>query len=187
MHGFESLIAELLETEGYWVRRGFKVRLTKEDKRKIGRPSSPRWEIDLLAYCAPKNLVLAVECKSYLDSSGVDLGDLQGGRYAERYKLFTEPGLREVVFRCLASNLVESGLCRAKPTIHLALAAGRVRSDPAALGAYFQKNGWLLFDPDWVREHLKATSDGSYTDSVAVMVAKLLLRHRRPIRANDTG
>jgi hypothetical protein len=82
MHGFESLVAEILETEGYWVRRGYKVELTKGEKRAIGRRSSPRWEIDLLAYDAAENTVLAVECKSYLDSPGVDLADLRGGRCA---------------------------------------------------------------------------------------------------------
>jgi len=94
MHAFEELIAEILEANGYWVRHSFKVALTREDKLSIGRPSSPRWEIDILAYRAPENRVLAVECKSYLDSPGVDLTDLQGGRYAARYKLFTEPQLR---------------------------------------------------------------------------------------------
>jgi hypothetical protein len=49
MDSFESLVASILEREGFWVRSNFKVDLTKEEKRTIGRPSSPRWEIDLLA------------------------------------------------------------------------------------------------------------------------------------------
>jgi hypothetical protein len=176
MHGFESLVAEILEAEGYWIQSCFKVNLTREDKHAIGRPSSPRWEIDLLAYRAPENLVLAVECKSYLDSPGVDLADLKGGRYAQRYKLFTEPTLRDVVFHRLGANLTEAKLCAPNPTIRLALAAGRLKSDSKEVRAFFKENGWLLFDPDWVRGQLRNLTKGSYTDSVAVMVSKLLLR-----------
>ena len=72
----ESIIATLLEAEGYWVRRSFKVNLTKEEKRRIGRLSIPRPEIDLLAYRRPRNEVLALEAKSYLDSPGVRFSDL---------------------------------------------------------------------------------------------------------------
>ena len=54
--------------EGLWVRTSVKVEITKEEKRLIGRPSSPRWEIDIVAYSGRDNLLYAVECKSYLDS-----------------------------------------------------------------------------------------------------------------------
>lgn len=49
MDAFESIVAWVLEQEGYWVRTSYKVNLTKSEKRNIGRPSSPRWEIDMLA------------------------------------------------------------------------------------------------------------------------------------------
>jgi hypothetical protein len=50
MDAFEQVIARLLFQEGYWVNQSFKIELSKEEKREIGRPSSPRWEVDLLAY-----------------------------------------------------------------------------------------------------------------------------------------
>jgi len=176
MHGFESVVAEILQVEGYWIQSGFKVVLNKSQKHEIGRPSSPRWEIDLLAYRAPTNEVLAVECKSYLDSSGVDLADLKGGRYAHRYKLFTEPNLRRVVLEQLREDLVGKKFCAPNPQITLALAAGRLKSDPAEMRNFFTENKWGLFDPDWVRDSLKQLADAGYTDSVAVMVSKILLR-----------
>ena len=176
MDGFETLVAEILEGEGFWIRRGVKVPLSKEEKHAINRPSSPRWEIDILAYDPCKNLLLAVECKSFLDSPGVDLADLSGGRYAKRYKLFTEPGLRSVVFSALKADFTARGLCREKPTIQLALAAGNIRRDPAELRKHFETNGWLLFDVTWLKEKLKALSDGGYVNSVPAIVAKLLLR-----------
>jgi hypothetical protein len=52
MDSFETLVGSLLEKDGYWVRTAMKVDLTKEEKRKIGRPSTPRWELDLVAYKA---------------------------------------------------------------------------------------------------------------------------------------
>jgi hypothetical protein len=187
MHGFETIIAEILESEGYWVRKGHKVCLTKDDKEKIGRPSCPRWEIDVIGYLAPENLIIAVECKSYLDSPGVDLADIKGGRYAARYKLFNEPSLRRVIFRRLGRELIEMGLCTANPTVRLALAAGRLKSDPAVLRAHFDANGWLLFDPEWAHLQLTAAADTRYTDSVAVMVAKILLRDGNGKVAKKSG
>jgi hypothetical protein len=182
MDGFETLVAEILEGEGFWVRRGVKVPLTKEEKRRIQRPSTPRWEIDLLAYRPCENRLLVVECKSYLDSPGVDLADLKGGKHATRYKLFTEPVLRDVVFGRLETDFVTRGLCRFTPTIQLALAAGRIRSDATELRTYFAANEWLLFDVTWLRERLQVFSDGGYVNSVAAMVAKLLLREQRARR-----
>jgi hypothetical protein len=58
MDAFESVIAMLLRREGYWIHPSFKVELTKEEKRQVGKHSTPRWEIDLIAYNAltlPRN------------------------------------------------------------------------------------------------------------------------------------
>src|ERR1019366_2421900 len=71
MDAFEQLVSEILWMEGYWVRTSAKVDLTKEEKRQIGRPSSPRWELDIVAYSGRDNLLKVIECKSYLDSRGV--------------------------------------------------------------------------------------------------------------------
>jgi hypothetical protein len=62
---FESLVSMLLRRQGYWTAQSVKVGLTKAEKRLIGRHSSPRWEIDLVAYKGSTNALLAVECKSY--------------------------------------------------------------------------------------------------------------------------
>src|SRR5262245_43986030 len=59
MDAFESLISMLLRHQGYWTTPSFKVELTKEEKRNIGRTSSPRWELDLVAYKGSTNEVLA--------------------------------------------------------------------------------------------------------------------------------
>ncbi|WP_176465369.1 MULTISPECIES: hypothetical protein [unclassified Pseudomonas] len=73
MDYFESIIKTLLESESYWVRQSFKVNLTKEEKRNVGKHTIPRPEIDLLAYKPNQNKILAIEVKSFLDSSGVKI------------------------------------------------------------------------------------------------------------------
>ncbi len=101
MNAFEKVVEQLLYHQGYWTKISFKVELTKQEKVKIGRPSSPRWELDVVGYNAKKNEILVVECKSYLNNPGVHIDDLtSGGRYANRYKLFNESKLRKVVLTC---------------------------------------------------------------------------------------
>ena len=77
MDYFEGIIRTLLEHEGYWVRQAFKVNVSKEEKRDIGKHSIPRPEIDLLAFKPCANLILALEAKSYLDSPGVRVDELR--------------------------------------------------------------------------------------------------------------
>jgi hypothetical protein len=57
MDAFESVVATILEREGFWVRTSIKVKLTKEDKHAICRPSSPRWKIEVLGYRPGDNLL----------------------------------------------------------------------------------------------------------------------------------
>jgi len=126
MDAFEQVIAELLWRNGYWVQTSFKVELTKLEKIKIGRPSSPRWEIDIVAYKGSVNEVLAIECKSYLDSPGVRASAFDGSdqTYAGRFKLFNEQTTRRVVLGRLRRQLHECGLSAPRPSIRLGLAVG---------------------------------------------------------------
>jgi hypothetical protein len=41
MEHFEGIVRTLLEHEGYWVRSSFKVDVTKDKKRAIGKHSKP--------------------------------------------------------------------------------------------------------------------------------------------------
>ena len=126
MDSFETLVGTLLEKDGFWVRTSVKVEITPEEKRKIGRPSSPRWELDLVAYKAKSNELLVVECKSFLDSPGVRARGLDGTDKKEgsRYKLFNDSVLRKTVLGRLVKQLVSSGACAPSPSVLLCLAAG---------------------------------------------------------------
>ena len=176
MDAFEQLVADLFWAEGYWVRTGIKVNLTREDKQRIGLPSCPRWEIDLVAYRPATSELLAVECKSYLDSRGVDAADfLPGAKLRRRYKLFHDPNLRETVLSRLHAQLVDEGLVETGSRPQLCLVYGNAtRATPTVLEERFASEGWKLFGPPWINAGLKRLALAGYENSTASMVAKLL-------------
>jgi len=180
MDSFETLVGSLLEKDGYWVRTSMKVDLTREEKRKIGRPSSPRWEMDIVAYKAKANELLVVECKSFLDSPGVRARGLDGTDKKEgnRYKLFNDSVLRRTILGRLVKQLVSSGACALSPSVILCLAAGKVAGEPdrEKIATLFGRNGWRFFDDSWLRERLLAVSNSGYENEVSSVVAKILLR-----------
>ena len=178
MDSFEQVVAALLVRRGYWVQTSLKVELTKEDKRKIGRDSSPRWELDVVGYCGAKNEILVMECKSFLDSVGVRHKHLLSPQKPNRYKLFTEPILRETVLGRLTLQLASAGFCATNPTVRLGMAAGKVhKADHQALDDLFTSQGWELWTPMKLRSELTALADSGYENTVAAIVTKLLLRN----------
>lgn len=183
MQAFETLVAALLERKGYWTRLSVKVELTKEEKRQIGRPSSPRWELDVIAYKAATNELYVVECKSYLDSGGVRLSSFDGTseKGAARYKLFNDTNLRRVVCNRLSIQLVEAGFCPSPPKMTLCLAAGNIYQNASHLREHFEHNDWLLWDGDWVRQELAELSKSGYDNTAAAIVSKLLLRPQKVV------
>jgi hypothetical protein len=178
MDAFEEVVAYILQRQGYWTRTSVKVELTKAEKRQIGRHSSPRWELDVVAYRGRDNELRVVECKSLLDSRGVPCDAFKGtnARAERRYKLFRDAKLRRVVLRRLEQQLFKAGFCAENPTVQLCLAAGKIHGDEAWLRNHFKECGWVLMGPVWIQEELRALRDSGYENSVAAFVTKLLLR-----------
>jgi hypothetical protein len=164
MDAFEQLISEVLWRNGYWARTSVKVELTKEEKRLIDRPSSPRWELDIVAYRGSTNSLHVIECKSFLDSLGVKLTDVMEptSSGAKRYKLFHNEVLRETVFNRLARQFEDCNACAPKPKITLGLACGKLarESDRPTLKKHFDDKGWVLLDELWLRDQLKKNGKG---------------------------
>ena len=186
MDAFENLVAEIFWKEGYWTQTSFKVDLSKEEKRRLGNPSMPRPEIDVLAYKGSGNVLKIIECKSFIDSRGVRLRDVDGtdADGAKRYKLFRNDELRMIVFDRLRTELSKRGACRDDVKMTLCLACGRIATDRdrSQLQSYFKENGWELFDEQWLVSRLRAMADIGYENQVATVVAKLLLRGKLPDR-----
>ncbi len=120
--------------------------------------------------------------QSYLDSTGVKF---RNGNFdpPTLYKLFTEKRLRDVVLGRLRKDLIGDQLCPRGISVTLCLAAGKIatQTDTQALQAHFDRQGWRLFTPEWVVNHLRQTAEAAYEDDVALMVAKLLKRTRHVI------
>lgn len=180
MDAFEVVVSKLFEAEGYWVRPSYKVNLGKETKAGLGNHSMPRPEIDLLAYRPGGNEVLALECKSYFDSTGVVASSVldPGEKYNERFKMFTREALRTTVLAHLGSQLVSENLCLPNPVVQLGLAVGHFRSaeDRERLELEFPKRGWRLFTDVWLKTRINALAGSEYDDSVVTISAKLLSR-----------
>lgn len=177
MDAFEELVAEVLRADGYWVHQGYKVELSREDKQALGNPSMPRPEIDLVAYKAGTGELLSLECKSYFDSGGVHAKDLlPGGKNPQRYKMFVNAPLRDTVLKRLAGQLIERGTVAGSPVPKLGMVYGyATQANSEILEAHFAENGWGLYGPDWLKQHLQAMALRSYDNQVASVVAKLLL------------
>lgn len=177
MDAFENIVAMILRREGYWVRTSYKVKLTKEDKRKIRRPTTPRWELDVIAYKPRSNELLVVECKSFLNSLGVVYKDFSGKseRGKKRYKLFNDRRLWSVVRSRLVRQLKEEGACLNRPKVQLCLAAGRIPpNDQDDMQLYCKKHRWQLFDADWFKTKFGELADSDYENEVAIVAAKLM-------------
>ncbi len=183
MDHFESLVSTLLESESesesYWVRRSFKVNLTKEEKQQIGKPTIPRPEIDLLGFRFSKNEVLALEAKSYLDSSGVKLSQLQKEHDIAKgpYKLFTSMRYRSIVLSRLKQDLVNRGMANSKTKITLGLAAGNVyQQQSEQIREFMKAKGWFFWSPEDIKYKVSKLAEGKYENDPAIITAKILLR-----------
>lgn len=179
MDHFESIICTLLEAEDYWVRRSFKVNLTKEEKRETGKHSMPRPEIDLLALHFGRNEVFAIEAKSYLDSPGVKLSLLMEEHEVQegRYKLFTSERYRSIVLSVLKKDLIARGMANADTKISIGLAAGNVYQGKAeAMRKFMDQNGWLFWSPEDIKNKVTALAERGYENNPAIITAKILMR-----------
>lgn len=189
MDSFEWIVASSLERQGFWTMTSVTVNLSKAEKRRIRRPTSPRWELDVVAYRAANNELLVMECKSFLDSVGVRCATFEGknSRDAKRYKLFLDPALRRVVLTRLTLDFVREKRCRPRPKVTLGLAAGRVFGDEGQLRALFDRRGWRLIGPGELADDLAGLPQAGYQDDVASLVAKLLDQRASARRTTSGG
>jgi len=177
MDCFEMILKVLLESEGYWVRHSFKVMLSKNDKKLIGRPTMPRPEIDLLAFDFRKNTVIAIEAKSFLDSTGVKFEELKTQTSKGRYKMFTDENYRKIVLSNLSKNLIDKKMIDGKTTIGLGLAAARIqKGQENDISNYFKEKKWFFWSPQEIKDKVIALSKSGYENEYATIVAKILLK-----------
>lgn len=180
MNAFEDIVALYLEEEGYWVRQSVKVeKISKEDKRAIGKKTMPTPEIDIVALNFKRNELLLVEVKSYLDSQGVDFDSLTGKnkRLAGRYRLFNHKTFRDIITERLQEEYLKRGLIKKNTEINYALAAGKIYTgEESQINVYFKKKGWKLFLPEQIKAKIRELSKKSWEDNLVTITTKLVLR-----------
>ena len=149
MESFEEIVKVLLEEDNYWVRQSEKVNLSKEEKKKTGKPSIPRPEIDLVALEQSENHILVLEVKSYFDSQGVKISELdtEHATTKGRYKLFTNKNYRDIVLTRLKEDFINCGLADKKTEFTLGLIAGNVcQNKTEDIRRLFEEKGWFFFE-----------------------------------------
>jgi hypothetical protein len=178
MNAFENIILKILEEEDYWVRHSVKVDISKKDKKKIGKPSMPRPEIDIVALHFKKNELLLLEVKSFLDSGTVLFSEICGkGKKPQRYRLLNDEKYRKIVSEKLQQEYLRMGLINKATKINFGLAAGNINSqNKIKIENYFKQKGWKLFSPDYIKDKIKKLSEKSWEDDTITMTAKLALR-----------
>lgn len=179
MNASECLLAELMEVDGWAAFPGYRVDITKAEKRKIGQPTLSMPEIDVVGL--KHGRVVWVESKTYMDSRGVQAKTLADGYSGPgRVRVFNDRTYRDVVTKALLRQLSANGtIGRSAPVVEYWFAAWKFsnsRSEDDAR-AMFDKQGWTLLDPPWFLRQLDALANTSYRDSTAALVAKLLLRN----------
>ncbi len=181
MDAFEQIAARLFEVQGYWTRIGYAVELTKEQKVAVGKHSIPRPQLDVIAYKPATNVLLVIECKSYLDSSGVRHAAFHGKEDVKKdvFKLFNRSKLRVMVLSCLVAQLRREGLLQGPdPEVRLVLVAGNVHSnDEPRLRALFSERGWVFVGPMEVATGLRKFAGRGYENDLVTFVTKLLERN----------
>jgi len=182
MEALETIMSQLLEEDNFWVQKSIKVNLTKREKIKIGKPTTPRPEIDLIAYNQKANTLYLLEVKSYLDSLGVQIKDLKATNDTQkgRYKLLTSRKYRETVSKRLSKDLIAKGLINKRTKISYGLIAGHVyRNQEQELKALIEKKKWLFIGPSEIKEKIIKLAGKGYENNEITIATKILLRKYR--------
>ena len=123
--------------------------------------------------------VLALEAKSYLDSPGVKLADLQEEHEvpAGRYKLFTSERYRSIVLARLLQDLLALGMATSDTEVSLGLAAGKIyQGQSPAIRGFMDQKGWLFWSPEDIKQKVTALAERGYENDPAIITAKILMR-----------
>ena len=184
MDAFEQIVSKAFEARGYWTRIGFKANLTKATKRDLGNPSMPRPEIDVVAYKPSEKRVLLVECKSYLDSLGVQWKAFLNPESptGKCYKLFNNKKLFHAVAKQIISQLKDDGMITSPDIqVTLCLVAGNIYgADETQIRKYFKDHKWMFIPPSELVNDLRRFENRGYENDVTTIVVKLLERNPSP-------
>lgn len=176
MDAFEHIVGLYLQEKNYWTRHSVKVDLTKEDKEKIGLPTIPRPEIDIVAYNPVSDVLVLIEAKSYINSTGVTIGGLSGTdiKTKDRYRILNNKTYQKVVTERLVESFIQNKIIKKTTKIKYALAAGNVQGkSQTAVADFLKEKGYLYFDPDDIKQTIKNLAEKGWDDNIITVTAKL--------------
>jgi len=179
MDAFEEIVGVLLENDKYWIRHSVKINLTKKEKAQIGKPWTPRPEIDIVAFDAMQNLIILIEVKSFLDSKGVIFEKVveNNEHPTGRYKLLTSKKYQDIIAKRLKSEWIDAGFINKKTKVSFGLIAGKIsKMREVELNNYFSGKNWFFWGPTNLKEKLTALSKKGYENCTITIVTKLMQR-----------
>ncbi len=175
MEALEAIVAAIFQSKGFWVRTSVRVKLELAKRR---NKCDPRTELDVVAYSPQTHELWVVECKSFLNSRGVQArAFLNPGEPAKkRYKLFHDSDHWNNVRDRLLQQLDFGDIYSGEPLkVYLCLAAAHVAGGgEIELADHFKKCGWQLLGPGWLKEGLKELANNDYENDAITMTVKLL-------------
>ena len=176
MNHFEELCKYLLERENYWVRTNVKVDVTKEEKASFGKPTSPRPEMDIVAYRAKDNRLLILEVKSFLNSSGVHIEQVrQKDPKYDGYKILTGKKYQKVVSKRLISDFIRDGLIKPNPKVQFGLIAGKISKNQfSEFYKLSEERDWFFWGPKELKDRVIALQGLAYEDNPFVVTSKVM-------------
>ncbi len=178
MDAFESIIAQVLENDGYWVKQSVKVELTPNEKEYVGiGRTSPTPEIDLVAFKG--NELILFEVKSFLDSDGVKLNGITGVDLvdAKKYKIINNEAYKSTILEKIKTSMHMSEHVKIK----FGLAAGNIfERDRLSIINYFNNNSSLvLITPETIARKLIKFNHNVYINDAVTMTIKLLTNQNK--------
>ena len=183
MDSFEEIAGLLLINDKYWVRHSVKVYLTKEEKIKINKPSTPRPEIDIVAFDVINNTVFLIEVKSFIDSGGVVYEKVvENNKFPTgKYKILTSKLYQDTIISRLKNDWISADLINKKTKFSFGLIAGNIyKNKEDELIKHFNKNNWFFWGPTIIKQKLIELSKKGYENSTITIVTKLMTKKTRP-------
>lgn len=172
MEAFESVVALVLEAEGFVVSGAVKFPVTRRTAKAVHQEVQTHgYEVDLIA--ARADLLVLATVKSFFGSRGVAAEDVAGdGRYSTHYKLLNDVVIREGVTTAAAKRY---GYPEGR--VRLRLYAGRFAGPVQGIheARIRELPGFDVFGPEEIASKLLAVAASKqYRDSPALAAVKLL-------------
>jgi hypothetical protein len=172
MDAFEAIVAQVLERDGYWVKRSVKVHCSADEKKQFGGgPSTPTPEIDIVAF--KHHELILFEVKSFLFSTGVKYAGVTGAnaKDGKKYKIVNNPAFQRIMTEKLTATLAVPK----NVTVKYGLAAGKIATaDLQPIRSHFSANPQLvLLTPEDLASKLAQFSDSIYISDHVTLLTKL--------------